>query len=236
MRTWAATRSRLPPEPWLRSTAVRLRDGTYQADSSPPVRGLDRDLLVGDAERGLLDRPARRVRDPQGHRERHHHEQGDDGHGGEPAGAVGEPPAERTAARRPPRRGDRGQAAAAMRRRPPAIMPTPVTSAQSGPEFTTWRPCEMTPKPSVSRPIDDAEGEPGRPRDVRPGQRPRDRDRRRSRARPGSEVSGPEKREVEQVERDEGEPGEQERALEPGEALAAARRPRGDRGRWGGGR
>ena len=32
----AATRSRLPPEPWLSSTAARLRDGTYQPDSRRP--------------------------------------------------------------------------------------------------------------------------------------------------------------------------------------------------------
>ena len=76
----------------------------------PAVRGLDRDLLVGDAERGFLDRPARGVRDPQGHRERHDHEEGEDGDGGEPAGAVGEPPPERGAPRRPPRGGDRGEA------------------------------------------------------------------------------------------------------------------------------
>jgi hypothetical protein len=36
MRASSTTRSRLPPEPWLSSTAVRLRDGTYQADSSRP--------------------------------------------------------------------------------------------------------------------------------------------------------------------------------------------------------
>ena len=36
MRMWATSRSRLPPDPWLSSTAVRLRDGTYQADSWRP--------------------------------------------------------------------------------------------------------------------------------------------------------------------------------------------------------
>ncbi len=34
MRTCATTRSRLPPDPWLTSTAARFVDGTYEAASS----------------------------------------------------------------------------------------------------------------------------------------------------------------------------------------------------------
>ena len=38
MRTWAPTRARLPPEPWLSRTAAPLREGTYQAESRRPSR------------------------------------------------------------------------------------------------------------------------------------------------------------------------------------------------------
>ena len=136
------------------------------------------------------------------------------------------------------RRGARRGAAAAAT---PAAMsssaadayPTPVRSRQSGPEFTTCSPCETTPKPSASRADRDAEGEPGRPRDVRLGERPRggqredrgDAEPRRRRARQG---------EVEQVRGDEREAGEQQRPLgagEPGAARAARARAGGrDRG------
>ena len=76
---------------------------------------------------------------------------------------------------------------------------------------------------------DDAQDDPRRPRHVRAGQRPRDRDG-DDRQQPEERGVGSGEREIEQVERDEGEAGEQERALEPGEARAEPAVPRGHRG------
>ena len=180
-------RSRLPPEPWLSRTAAPLRDGTYQADSSRPSAVAIRTSWCGDAERRLLDRPARRVRRHEGHRERHDGERGDDRGAGDPADA----PCAAASRRAAPRRA-RGAAIAARPEAtsssPPAIMPTPVTSVQSGPEFTTCSPCETTPKPSGQQAEDDAEHDPRRARDARLRQRPRPGGRRRSRACRGRRV------------------------------------------------
>ena len=203
---------------------MRLRDGTYQADSSRPSAvsiatswwGMpSEDSWI--AQRGAcvtLRAIANGITTSRAK-----------------TGTAASQPAP-WASRQPSagRRGARRGAAiavrpAAMRRRPPAIMPTPVTSVQSGPEFTTCRPCEMTPKPNAQQADDDAQDEPRRPRDVRPGQRPGDRDG-DDRQHPEQRGVGPGEREVEQVERDEREPGEQERALEPGEALAERCRSR----------
>ena len=92
-------------------------------------------------------------------------------------------------------------------------MPRPVTSVQAGPELTTCRPCETTPKPSVGQADDHAEQEPRRPRDVRLGERPGSRH--------GEDAEHAEDRgvgagegKVEQVQRDEREAGQQQRALE----------------------
>ena len=218
MRTWAARRSRLPPEPWLSSTAAPLRDGTYQADSSRPSRDGDRgppgagsssaDSWI--AQRGAcvaISAITNGITASSGEERRRRASR-----------RRGRPPAERRCGAAPAggrrRRSGRRRRAAGRR----AIVPTPVTSGQSGPELTTWRPCETTPKPSDSRPMTTPEDEPRRPRDVRLGQRPGGRDG-DDREHAEQRRVGAGERQVKQVERDEREPGEQQRALEPCEAF-----------------
>ena len=82
---------------------------------------------------------------------------------------------------------------------------------------------------------DDAQDDPRRPRHVRAGQRPRDGGG-DDRQQPEERGVGAGEREIEEVERDEGEAGEQERALEPGEARAEPAVRARPSGRWGGGR
>ena len=152
MRTCAATRSRLPPEPWLSSTAVWLRDGTYQPDSSRPsavaivtfscampsedswIAQRGACVTISDAANGITATTAKTGT----------------------AASQAAPCASRqpSAGRRGARRGSAmAVSPPATSSRPPAIMPTPVRSVQSGPEFTTCRPCETTPKPNAIRPI-----------------------------------------------------------------------------------
>ena len=165
---WATTRSRLPPEPWSTQhrRAVARRARTRRTASRPSAVG-DRHLLVRDAERGLLDRPARRVGDQQHLRERHQQRPGRTRPRRRASPRRGRAASD---ARRagPARRGERGggrRRRSSERRR--ATIPTPVRSRQSGPELTTCRPCETTPKPSASRPTTSAEREPGRPDEAR---------------------------------------------------------------------
>ena len=110
MRTWRGRRPRLPPEPWLTSTAAPLREGTYHADEPAAVVDGDPDLLVRDPERRLVDLPARRVGEQVGRAEAHRDHDERDGGAGEPAGAVGGAPAEPGPPGRAPRRRDGGEA------------------------------------------------------------------------------------------------------------------------------
>ena len=141
----------------------------------------------------------------------------------------------------PARRGGRRGAASAATPEatsaiPPSAIPTPVRSRQSGPELTTWRPWETTPKPSASRPTKSPSAKRvGRMRcgcaashaagTAHDGEHAEDR------------RVGPGDREVEQVERHEREPARQERALPAGEARSPPAPPRRRRGggRGGGG-
>ena len=154
------------------------------------VRGLDRHLLMGDVERGLLDLPARGMRRHQRHHERHHGEQGEDGDGGEPAGAVGEPPAERAAAGRPPRGGDRGEAGGDEEQ----AAGDHADAGDVGPvrpgvdDVQTVRDDAEAERQQAD---DDAEHEPRRPGDVGLGQRPGSRDG-DDREHPGQGRVGPE--------------------------------------------
>ena len=111
---------------------------------------------------------------------------------------------------------------------PPAIMPTPVTSRQSGPELTTCRPCETTPKPNASAPATSASSK--RVGRVRRGWRATHRPGQDDRRTPATVVAGPENGEVEQVQRDEREPARQERALPAGEPPPPPAPPRARRG------
>ena len=86
----------------------------------------------------------------------------------------------------------------------------------------------MTPKPNAQQADHDAQDDPRRPRHVRPGQRPRGRDG-DDREQPEQRGVRARERQIEEVERDEGQAGEQERALEPGEARAEPAVARGDR-------
>ena len=137
----ATTRSRLPPEPWLTSTAAPFFDGTYQADWSSPIRtsscGMPSEASW-ISQRGawvIIRAPVNAITTK----------------------AVTIAPPSHASQPRSGRRGRRGAAAAltpeAMSSSPPSAMPTPVRSVQSAPEFTTCRPCETTPKPTASRPM-----------------------------------------------------------------------------------
>src|SRR6478672_10010917 len=102
MRTCAATRPRLPPEPWLRRTAAPLRDGTYHAESRrPPGAGTRTSswAMPSAAARSVGDQVPRGEREEGGVRE-------DDGSGG-PGGAVRCAPGEPAPPRRSAWRGGR---------------------------------------------------------------------------------------------------------------------------------
>jgi hypothetical protein len=146
-----------------------------------------------------------------------------------PAPATPAPAAPGGCSRRGGRGGGSERPHAASSRRP-ASMPMPVASVQSGPELTTCRPCETAAKPQVRQPDDHAEDETrsgGSPA-VAPGPG-------RGTATLDLALSGHDTTIARvQVEDDEGQPGPQQRAFEPGEALApAAAPPRGRRGRAG---
>ena len=198
---------------------MRLRGRDVPGGQLAAVRGLDRDLLVRDAERGLLDRPARGVGGHQGDREGHDGEESEDGDGGQPAGAVGEPPAERRPARRAARGGDRGQAGGDEQQ----AAGDHADARDVGPGRARVHDVQAVRDDAEAerqQADDDAEHEPGRPGDVRLGERPGgghgdDAEHAEDRG------VGPGEGEVEQVQRDEREAGQQQRALEAREPRAA---------------
>ena len=219
MRTCAATRSRLPPEPWLSSTAVRLRDGTYQPDSSRPSAvsiatswwGMpSEDSWI--AQRGACVTIRAIANGMTTSRAK--------------TGTAASQPA--PWASRQPSAGRRGA------RRGAAIAVRPAATSRSaagdhahagdvGPVRSGVHDVEAVRDDAEAerqQADDDAEDEPRRPRDVRLGQRPGDRDG-DDREHAGQRGVGAGERQVEQVERDEREPGEQERALEPARRCSA---------------
>ena len=99
-------------------------------------------------------------------------------------------------------------------------MPTPVTSVQAGPELHDVQAVRDDGEAERQQADDDAEHEPGGPRDVRLGERPGgghgdDAEHAEDRG------VGPGEGKVEQVQRDEREAGQQQRALEAREPRAA---------------
>jgi hypothetical protein len=183
------------------------------------VRGLDRDLLVRDAERGLLDRPARCMGGHQGDRERHDGEESEDGNGGQPAGAVGESPAERRPARRPVWGGDRGQAGGDQQQ----AAGDHADARDVGPVGARVHDVQAVrddAEPERQQTDDDAEHEPGGPDGVRLGERPGGGHRDDAEHAEDRRV-GPGEGEVEQVQRDQREAGQQQRPLEAREPRAA---------------
>ena len=189
------------------------------AGQPPPVRGLERDLLVGDPERGLLDRPARRVRDHQRHGEGHQREHREDGRCGEPAGPMGEPPSERRAAGRPPRSRDGGQAGGDEQ----DSADDHAHAGEVGECRTRVHNVKAVRDDAEShrqQPDDDAEDESRRTRDVRLDGRRGDRDR-DDREHTGKRGVRTGEGQVEQVQDDQSQPREQERAFKPRHAHSA---------------
>ena len=231
MRVCATTRSRLPPEPWLRRTAAPLRDGTYQAVWPSPIRTSWWGMPSEEswiAQRGACViwrlKPNVTTRTPTTTTP-----------ASQPAAWAARQPSPGLRGARP--RAVSATSPEATRSSPPTIMPTPVTSRRSGPEFTTCNPCEMTPKPNASEADDDAEQQARGAGHARLCERPAGGHREdREHAEDGGRRAG--EREIEQVQCDQHEPGQQKRALQPGDPLAPPAPPperRGDDGAWRGG-
>ena len=151
MRTWSTTRSRLPPEPWSTRSAAPLRDGTYQAESARPsaVGTVTSWCGMPSEASWIFQRGAWVIISPD--------PSGIETSMTNAAATASQPTPWAARQPSPARRGGRRGAASAARPEatsaiPPSAIPTPVTSRQSGPELTTWRPWETTPKPSASRP------------------------------------------------------------------------------------
>ena len=220
-------RPRLPPEPWLSSTAAPLREGTYQAESLRPSRMAMRTSSCGMptadssmAQRGawVIWLPAMNGITPS--------DQIDHG-AGDPAEHVSGAPGEAGAPGRP-RGGGGGGDAGGDEQQPAEDVSDARDVAPVGPGVDHVQAVGDDAEHEHHQPDDDAERQPRRPRHVRLGQGPcrrdgddhRDADCRRVRPREGQ---------IEQMGRDEGEAREQERTLGARDPLAPAAARRGGR-------
>src|SRR5215210_4528616 len=228
MRTWAGRRPRLPPDPWLTSTAAPLRDGTYQADSRRPSSSAIRTSSWGmpSADSWISQRGACVIRLAPTN-------------GITTANATTAAPASQPApwaARqpRPVRRGDGGEAG--RHEQEPAERGADAGDvAPVEPRVDDVQAVRGDAEADREQPDDEAQPDARRPRHVRLGERPGGRHG-EDREHAGHRGVGAREGEVEQVQGEEGEPGEQERALEAGDPLpqAGARLPQagaGDEGR-----
>ena len=229
MRTWAGRRPRLPPEPWLTSTAAPLRDGTYQAESLRPSSMAIRTSWWGipRADSWISQRGACVIRlaptngiTPTN---------GDERGAGEPARAMRGAPAETGPPGRASRRRDGGEAGR-DEQGPAEGVADSADVARVEPGVDDVQPVRDPAEADGQQPDDDAQPEPRRPRHARLGERPGQRQGHDGEHAEHGGV-GAREREVEQVGGDEREPREQQRALEARDPLAeAAARRRGGGG------
>ena len=185
-----------------------------------PVAHGDADLLVRDADGGLVDRPPRRVRDLVAEREGQQRELGHDRRADDPPGGVGGAPAQAGPARCAARRGD-GREAGRDEQQPAHDVADAGDVAPVGARVDDVQPVGDDPEADGDQPDDDAQRDAGRSYHVGLGERPRRRERDDGRDAECRRV-GAREGEVEQVRHDEREAGEQERALGTREPLAPA--------------
>ena len=191
-----------------------------------PVAHGDADLLVRDADGGLVDRPPRRVRDLVAEGEGQQRELGHDRRAGDPPGRVGGAPAQAGPARCAVRRRD-GREAGRDEQQPARDVADAGDVAPVGARVDDVQPVRDDPEADGDQPDDDAQRDAGRSCHAGLGERPRRRERDDGRDAECRRV-GAREGEVEQVRHDEREAGEQERALGTREPLApTATRRRG---------
>ena len=227
MRTCAddalATAARAVVDQERRAVARRDVPGRQGA----AVGGRHRHLLVRDAERGLLDLPARGMGDQQPGSERDRDEHDERGRDREPARTVGGAPAEARPARRPARRGQRGDGRRRRSGDPAERHPDAGQVAPVGAGVDDVKAVGDDAEAEREQADEEPEREAGGTDEARLGGQPRG-GYRHDREHAEDRRVGPGDRQVEQVSRHEREPARQERALQAGERAPRPPPPRGD--------
>ena len=201
------------------------------------ILGRDPDLLVRDAERSLVDRPPRGVAREVRERERREDGERDHHAARHPAGGVRDARRESGATRAASGRGDGGEAGRDQREAAGDVADAGHV-APVGAGVDDVQAVRGDAEPGGEQPDGDAEREPGRPGQVGLGERPGER-RGEDGEHPERRRVGAREREVEEVRRDEREPGEKQRSLKAGEAggrhavtIAVRLRPGQPAGPW----